>query len=201
MVIAMKFFEMTHNSPFEPKWVLAVKIHPTSSVIHWHCPMCGRAENVPSGSFDVNVEGGSSFPDFLGCGAYPLLIVSERVVTAWEKGGITTFRSFPVGISSISESLVQRASAPKYFRIEVSGECRIDFAASGAAIKTICSRCGEIETDVPYIKSFSILSGSWDGSPLFRDYRYFPRITFCSDKAKQIADAEHFSNVRFQVLS
>src|SRR5438045_2091664 len=111
----MRFFKFNHNSSQDRQWALAVSIHATSHEVAWHCPLCGRAAKYPSGSFDLSIEGGSSFPDFLGCGAYPLLIVSERVVTAWEKGGITTFRAFPVGISSISESQVQRASAPKYF--------------------------------------------------------------------------------------
>src|SRR5262245_50566896 len=134
----MQFYKFSSNSAIERKWTFAVYIHSTSPNIHWRCTACGRAAEYPSGSFDVTVEGGSGFPDILGCGSYPFLIVSESVVTGWEKCGITTFHSYPVNIASVLKSRVRKDEAPHYYRIEVNGECRVNFAASGAAIKTIC---------------------------------------------------------------
>src|SRR5438105_1030015 len=147
--MGMVFYELADNSEYEKKWAFAVSIHPKSHVVKWLCPECGRAAQYPAGSFDVTVEGGSRFPDFLGCGAYPLLIVSERAVSVFKGAGITCFQEYPVGVAAVQESRLRREEAPAYFRIEITGECMIDFAASGATIKTICERCGEIKTQPP----------------------------------------------------
>jgi len=197
----MNFYEFHDNSPFESKWTYAVKIHPTSHAFDWCCTACGRAQETPSGSFMVTVEGGTSYPDFLGCGAYPFLIVSDRVVAAWNKNGINVFRIFSVEVSHVLESQLKLTSAPKYYRVEICGECRVDFAESGASIQSICERCGEITIAIPYIKHFAILEGSWDGNALFRDQRYFPCVNFCTDLVKDICQSEGFSNVRFKALS
>lgn len=197
----MRFFRFSHNSSQEREWARAVSIQPTSHEVAWHCELCGRAANFPSGSFDVKVEGGPWLPDFLGCGSHPLLIVSERVVSGWETRGIRSFRAFPVGISAVSESRVQLNSSLRYYRIQISGECRVNFLASGATITSICKLCGEVRTDVPYIRDYALLAGSWDGSPLFRDNRFFPNITFCSEEAKKIAEAERFTNIRFEPVA
>lgn len=197
----MRFFKFNHNNSQERQWARATSVQPKSHQIAWQCSTCGRAAKYPSGIFDVTVEGGPLFPDFLGCGAYPFLIVSERVVRGWEQCGITSFRAIPVGITNGSGGHPGMLAPPKYYRIEVTGECRIDFTASGAVIKSICGRCGEMETDVPYIKTYYILEGSWDGSPLFRDHRFFPMVTFCTAEAKDLALNEHYTNLRFQPVT
>jgi predicted RNA-binding Zn-ribbon protein involved in translation (DUF1610 family) len=196
----MLFYEFTDNSPYEKKWVFAPSIHPKSHVVKWSCPECGRAAQYPAGAFDVTVEGGSSFPDVLGCGAYPLLIVSERVLSVLKGAGICCFQYYPVGVTAVQESRVRRDEAPAYFRVEIAGECMIDFAGSGAAIKSVCARCGEVKTQPPMIRRFTIVEGSWDGCDLFRDRRYFPRVSFCTQKFVDLAKANGLTNCRFQQM-
>jgi hypothetical protein len=80
--------------------------------VTWLCPECERAAHYPAGAFDVTVEGGSGFPDILGCGAYPLRILSERAMSVLKGAGIACFQEYPVGVSAIQESRVRREEAP-----------------------------------------------------------------------------------------
>jgi hypothetical protein len=196
----MPFYEFGDNSPYEKNWVVAARIHPKSHLVKWICPECGRAAQYPAGSFDVTVERGSEFPDILGCGACPLLILSERVVTALKGAGVSCFHSSPVGIAAIQESRALLQDAPDYFRLEISGECMIDIAGSGATIKRICGRCGEISVDPPVTREFKIIEGSWDGCVLFHDRRYFPRVPFCTQKLIDLATANGFTNFTFRKM-
>ncbi len=103
----MEFYEFTDGSPCEKRWTFAVSIHPRSPVVQWYCEECGSAANYPSGAFDVTVEGGSEFPDVLGSGQYPLLILSERFVSVLKAANIFCFQEHRVGVAKVSESPLQ----------------------------------------------------------------------------------------------
>jgi len=194
----MIFYEFSDNSVFEKEWTFAVSIQPRSHVVNWRCAECSRAAQFPAGGFDVTLEGGSKFPDFLGCGAYPLLIASERVVAAFEDSGITCFQKYTVGVADVQESQLRREDAPAYFRLEITGECMIDFAASGATIKSVCNHCGELKAQPPVIRRFGIVEGSWDGCDIFRDRRYFARVCFATPRVVELAKELHLTNCRFE---
>jgi hypothetical protein len=164
-------------------------------MIQWKCLRCGRAASYPSGAFEVMLEGGSGFPDFLGCGAYPFLIVSERVITALRAAGVT-FQQHGVSVKSIRDSQLQLADAPTYFRIEATGQCWINLAASGIQIQGICEECGELQTRPPLIRRFTLLEGSWDGSDLCHDPRYFSRVYFASQRIADLSSNLKFTNCR-----
>lgn len=195
----MAFYRLRNNSAHERSWMYAVSIRPTSPLVDWYCLDCGHSASYPSGSFDVVLEGGADYPDLLQCGAYPLLIVSDRVLEAWREAGIRSFQEYPVGIDSV-ESVPQNPKPPRYYRVEITGTCMIDFSASGAAIKKHCRRCGEIETDPMVIPRFHVLEGSWDSQDLFRDQRYFPRVSFCTQKLVDVVRAHSLTNFRFDRL-
>lgn len=193
----MRFYEFTDHSPYEKEWTIAISIHPHSPIVKWACPACRRADQYPSGAFGVTVEGGNAFPDLLGCGAYPLLILSERMISVLQDAGIDCFKKYPVSIESIRESSVQRQDAPNYFRVEITGECKIDFFASGMTITNICAHCGRIDVEPLMIPRFAILQGSWDGCDLFRDQRYFPRVTFCTERLVDLVKENGLTNCEF----
>ncbi len=197
----MLFYELAHNSAYQKKWTFAASIHPKSHVLEWHCPECGRAATYPAGAFDVTIEGGSAFPDFLGCGAYPLLIVSGRVVSAFKAAGIECFQGHAVGIAGVRETHLRCEDAPAYFRIEIAGECMIDFAASGATLERICPRCGEVKFQPPVIRQFAIIDGSWDGCDLFRDHRYFPRVSFTTKRVADLVRTHALTNCRLERMA
>jgi hypothetical protein len=193
-------FEIGDDSCSKLHWTRAPSVHPTSEVIQWSCDICGRATTYPSGSFDLTVEGGSAFPDCLLCGFYPFFVVSERVAVAAKSSGISSFTEFPVRVVNCLETDLVVADAPKYFRIEVTGECKVDLFTSGARVKGVCSRCGAITIERPGKRRFRLLQGSWDGCDLFRDVRLFPRVIFCTQKVVSLVQTAGYTNFRFDPI-
>ncbi len=174
----MRIYQLLDNTSFERQWTTAITILARSRAIRWRCPDCGCAANYPSGSFDVTIEEGREYPDLLLCGAYPLLIVSARVLSAWRMHGFGPLVSYPVRVVEALDTALSPNKAPDYFRVEVFGSIKVDVPASGGAIKNICPRCGEFETDPLLVQKFAFFPGSWDGSALFRDERFYPLRNF-----------------------
>jgi hypothetical protein len=193
----MVYHRFSDNSPYETKWVYATSIHPKSHVVKWACSECGRGAEYPAGAFDVTVEGGSAFPDVFGCGEYPLLILSQRAVSVFKTAGITCFHEYPVRVAGKQASRAKIEDAPSYTRIEIMGECIVDLAESGYTIKSICERCGILETQPSIGRPFTIINGSWDGSDLFRDRRHFPRVALCTQIIVELAKASGLTNCLF----
>jgi hypothetical protein len=196
----MIFHKLRPNTSYERQWTSAVSIHPRSRSVEWTCPECGTYARYPAGSFDVTIEGGTAYPDFLSCGAYPLLIVSGRVIESWTRHGIGPFTKYPVGVATALETQLLPRDAPEYFRVEIAGEIKVDVSQSGASFTRFCRRCGGFMTDPMLVKAFAFFPGSWDGSPLFRDHRLFPRVTFCTEFVQQVSEAEKLTNVCFKEM-
>lgn len=194
------FYRLGHNTAYEREWTYAVSIHPRSHVIKWSCPDCGRAASYPAGAFDVTIEEGTAYPDILQCGAFPLLIVSERVFAAWADHGIGPITTSPVGVVAANETNLLPKDAPPYFRVEVVGHAKVDVPGSGGLITGFCPRCGGFATKPTTIKQFSFLEGSWDGSPIFRDHRQFPSVIFCTDAVVELAKSEGHTNFSFREM-
>lgn len=197
----MQCYTLSDNTSHERQWTTAVKLHPRSRMIKWSCPDCGARASYPTGACDVTIEGGYAYPDFLGCGAYPLLICSERVIAAWERHGLGPFIKFPVGVVGTLDTTLQRDEAPQYFRVEVCGEVMVDVPGSGGTFSRFCTRCGRFMTNPKIIRKFVFHQGSWDGSSIFRDHRLFPRLIFCIESVKQLFEAECFTNFRFEEMA
>src|SRR6266508_5822856 len=138
----LKLFQMRDNTSLSRGWLYAWSIHPRSPLISNFCGQCGRGSEIPSGEFDVDLEGGPKFPDILKCGEYPFLIVSERVVTDWRDAGITCFDAYKVSVASLKSKKARSAVPPCYFRIEITGTCVVDTKGSGIPISRRCSKCG-----------------------------------------------------------
>jgi hypothetical protein len=203
MTTTPAFYRVSHNSSYTRGFTWAATIVPRSEVIRRVCPEQGVAVSYPSGEFDVVVEGGNSYPDVLGCGQYPFLIVSEPVVDAWRDAGVSSFTSYLVQVDDVhsrSPKLL-RAIPPRYYRIEIDGRCEIDMAASGLEILRYAPECHYIVTEPRQANGFRLLDGSWDGSPLFRDQFRYPRESFCTQAIKDIAQAKRFTNFRFEPLA
>jgi hypothetical protein len=196
----MSFYVLGDNTFSERRWTTAVSIHPRSHVVRWACPDCGRAETYPAGSFDATIEGGAAYPDILLCGAFPLLIVSESVVSSWNQNGIGPIVTYPVGIAAAINTELSVEESPQYFRVEVVGEAKVDIPASGGDVTEFCVRCGGFRTEPMLIRRKALLEGSWDGSPLFRDHCFYPSVIFCTDVVKKLAESENHTNFRFNEL-
>ncbi len=180
----------------------AMSIHPMSQVIHHACSTCKTVEDRPSGAFDVTVEGGTKYPDVLGCGAFPFLIVSQAVISAWYEAAITSFHTYPVGVAEVKSRRLRDTIPPKYFRVEINGRCKIDSVASNIPVVRICPECGRvIEKPVyPFAHTHQMVPGSWDGSPLFRDAEFYPTLHFCTELVFHLASRHRFTNFRFEPM-
>ncbi len=193
------FYLFRDNSSFNPQFTWAASILARSPMIEWECPECGRVRSYPSGSFDVVVEGGNTYPDVLGCGAYPFLIVSESVIRAWDLERATSFHTYAVSVADVQSESLKDLPPPKYFRVEIDGRCRVDLEATGIKVEQVCSMCKAMKRPLNYIRKFHLLSGSWDGSSLFRDADFFPRVNFCTEQIRKLTAKYELTNFRFDL--
>lgn len=200
MKIETAKYEFAHNSSYTRGFTWAASIIPRSEVVRRVCPECRAMESHPEGAFDVIVEGGTKYPDVLGCGAYPFLIVSRRVIDAWFGSGITSFHTFPVGIAKIRSKKLMDVVPPSYFRVEIDGRCRIDLADSGLRVVRSCPKCHHLWTDPMVPSGFQMVPSSWDGSALFRDEVLYPRVSFCTEAVLTLAREYKLTNFRFEPM-
>lgn len=196
------FYRFSNNTFHGRGFTWAASIYPRSEMIDRFCSECGAVENYPSGAFDVLVEGGSKYPDILGCGAYPFLIVTEPVVMAWQKEGITCFHTYPVGIAKVKSRKLQGVLPPRYLRVEIDGRCKIDLTASGVDVIRICPECHRVieRPKYPFEHGYRMETGSWDGCALFRDPILYPRVSFCTHAILELARQHRFTNFRFELM-
>ncbi|HWS87602.1 MAG TPA: hypothetical protein VN282_11600 [Pyrinomonadaceae bacterium] len=173
-------------------------------------PPCGRC-GVPllglTGDVEVSLRPrkGTAWPDVLGCGDYPLFIVSGRVLKAWREEGIGRpphHRVFVVG--DLPRGL-RGTSPPDYYWLDgarVLG-ARMDFGASGFVGVRFCGACGNRTDNVaatygrrregrPYV----FVPGSWNGARLFTT-DLSPAKFFCTDELIACARKHGLTNFRF----
>ena len=194
------FYMFSDNSSYNPQFTQAFRIHSKSEMVDRECPEYGVRENYPSGAFDVSVEGASQYPDVLGCGAYPLLIVSQAVIDDWKEAGIHAFHTYPVGIAKVDSKVLRSVPAPAYFRVEIDGRCQIDLEASGLRVLRYAPECHYLATEPMVSSGFKMVSGSWDGSPIFRDADLYPSVSFCTELILELAGKHKHINFRFEPM-
>lgn len=202
MKLTESFYKFRDNSSYTRGYTWAASIIPQSEIYHRECAECGVVEHYPTGAFGVIVEGGTKYPDLLGCGAYPFLIVSQKVITAWQQAEITAFHTYPVSIALVKARKLQGVAQPQYFRVEIDGRCEIDLVASGVQLIRLCPECGRVieQPTMAHERSYRMKTGSWDGSPIFRDPILYPRINFCTARMLEVAREHRFTNVRFEPM-
>jgi hypothetical protein len=196
------FFYFSDNSHYTRGFVWAWDIYPRSEIYHKKCQMCGSIAWYPLGEFDVLLEGGSKFPDILGCGAYPFLILSDRVINALIEANISSFHTYKVGIRDLKSKSkrIYMEIPPSYNRVEIDGVCQIDLEKSGIEIISYCPECHHMDTRPFVEEGFKIVPGSWNGSDLFRDPVLYPRVNFCTKKLIDMAHQYKFTNFRFEYM-
>lgn len=194
------FLKLSDNTYSFAKFPWAVKIVPGSKMIYNLCRECGVVQSYPSGGFGVTLEGGHTYPDFLGCGAYPFMILSRRVLDDWAREGISNYKVYSVEIVSTDSAKLAEKRPPEYYRVELDGRCQIDLAASGLEVVKHCWECGYLQTRPALADGFQIVPNTWDGSELFRDTIHYPRVTFCTQRVMEIAREHQHTNFRFELM-
>ena len=132
------------------------------------CSCGSRYKKKAFKAIDVIIEGKGSYPDFLFCGHYPLLIVSDKVLNLWNENEVSGFQSYPVRIFRAG-CLETPQTEASYHNIVITGRNSLDFEQMGISIVSQCPKCGYTkynkrtwEFGQPIIKD-----GAWDGSDLF----------------------------------
>jgi hypothetical protein len=196
------FYTFSDNSFYTRRFPWAMSIYPQSKMINIECPKCEVVEKYPSGEFDMLLEGGGKYPDVLGCGAYPFLILSDKVIDAVREANITCFHTYKVGIKELKSRSknIYLETPPQYYRVEIDGACQVDLEKSGIKVISYCPECHYLNTRPFVPEGYKMVSGSWDGSDLFRDPVLYPRVSFCTKKLMDIAHHYKFTNFRFEYM-
>ena len=150
-------------------------------------------------------QGGKKWPDILGCGsAPPLFFISERLVLSLQGIGAPLGRITEMPIVEINAKALLSESAPRYFVVETKPGIEVDLVATGfkvdASGKAILN-----PPPNPWPSRHKYRLDSWNGSDLFA-YRHFgptdgPYLDmFCSERIKELAEREGWTNVRFKPI-
>lgn len=198
------FYSMSHDghASSATPWIRRVVcgLAPVSE-----CLVCRGIATPPIGSpmmVVVDRREVRRWPDVLPCGDYPILVVSERVLTAWAADGLGTF---PVSPVTLAESPVG-VPAPPYFALrgeEMLG-ARLDFEASGYVDVRWCPSCERRldDTSATYTRQRSRVFGdvfvpsSWNGAHVFTT-DLSPTAFFCTRAVFECAGRHRLMNFRF----
>lgn len=171
------------------------------------CEVCGASTRRPVGDLAVTLEAkGTMWPDALGCGAYPLLILSNRALDALKEASVETGTCNSVILTGTLPAALTSIPAPEYYWI--NGEnlrgASLDFEASGFVGVAFCAGCGRRTEDVgkTYDRRHSrrfpykFREGSWNGLSLFTT-DLSPAFFFCTEVVLECAKKNRLTNFRF----
>ena len=176
----------------------------------YYCKSENRVLSYASGDMGALLEynKGTKWPDVLGCGAYPFLIVSEKVIECWARENIGTFPVHRVRIASPLPKRLTGTTPPEYFWIDGSKlrGALIDFEASGFVDVRFCAECGTRSNSIqgtfkrPYAQgaefSYVYRENTWNGLNLFTT-DISDTAFFCTEVIVEVARKYKLTNFRF----
>jgi DNA-directed RNA polymerase subunit RPC12/RpoP len=178
------------------RWAWGVGYRPRLGDLGVPCDVCGNGELFPGvypeQPLGIIVEDGSAYPDCLGCGGGPLLIVSQAVTEDWEEHEVTGWRKFPMTVKSARGEAISLLRPPQYYHIQVLGRCELDLAAMQVELVYRCPKCEyrrfrQLHPDRLIAQHpFVIVEGSWDETDLFQSDLY-PGVYFCTARVLELA--------------
>lgn len=176
--------------------------------ICYACAKDGRRIERPVGEVEVLLQQGKGvrWPDVLGCGAWPLFIVSRRVLVDWANAGVQGVVAHPVRIMDPIPKKLRGAPVPDYVWLDgckMHG-ANLDFEASGFVDVRFCEECGTRlqDSQATYDRQHSgtwpmvIVGGSWNGADVFTT-DLSPAAFFCTEKVVRCAKEHKHTNVKF----
>jgi hypothetical protein len=140
----------------------------------------------------VQVIGSASeWPDVIGCEHFTEhpIMVSQRVVTAFQQHGITGCQPKAVEVIKKASRRLDVRTAPQYYFLEVTG--RIGVTVPGYTERN------EVEPDLA-----GKLAKAWDGPDVFGEppSELGRWALFCSEKVFELARTQRWTNCGFQPL-
>jgi hypothetical protein len=172
------------------------------------CRRCGAVLGDPTGVLEGALEPrkGSRWPDVTGCGEYPLLIFSVRVVTAWEKERLGRLPRHRVKLLRPFPKRLEHTRPPHYYwaRGDKLKGALLDFKGSGFIGVKFCPKCGVRSDNIEktYDRQHSAIwplvfrKGTWTGLNLFTT-DLSPTAFFCTEKLVECAAKHKLTNFRF----
>ncbi len=201
----MIFYEFGHNSFCTRGYTWAYSLKPLPAELKLRCDKCTAGLPLyPKHQIGLVVEGGVKYPDILGCGAFPFLIVSQNVIDDWENAGITGYEKYEANIVEAKGKRIRDLEPPQYYHINITGRAQYDMDAMGFRCEVVCNYCGHTrfidsnnEMDIP--SPTIIKEGSWDGSDMFAA-DITPGRSFCTEKILFLTGMNERTNCRFVPL-
>jgi hypothetical protein len=202
-----EFFSVSHNGfenrgfPWARSIISGLKDRPT-------CSTCGVISDYPSGDLLVRLEKKKArfWPDALGCGAWPVFIVSARVLEVWESNGVEVPSVGRVYIAPPAAPGLVLEDAPAYHWIDGEAllDTKLDFDASGFVGVEFCPECGRRTDDVratydrrrSAVWPYAIREETWGRRALFTT-DLSPAAFFCTRKLVDLASEFKLTNFRF----
>ena len=172
-----------------------------NDVFFTDCPECER-NRFNEDNEDLSliiIQGKRKLPDYLLCGHWPIKIVSQRVIDAWQKHGVTGYTSFPIQ-KLLDKKMEQVHHDVQYHVVKVTGRVELDFEKMGVRIVEQCDTCGVVRYDKDlWCWKFKFFKDyTYDGSDLFAA-KHFEYTPYCTKKILEITHREKFTNFGFRL--
>lgn len=202
----MSFYSVSHNT-FHTRgfpWINSIR---AGLVAGPACKVCGASPRAPHGDLEVTLDPkkGREWPDILGCGAYPLFVISGAAAAAWREGNIGEFPRNRIEIVGARPKQLE-SPPPDYYWVDGSEMlgALLDFESSGFVGVKFCPECRARTEDVgaTYERQASarwplvFIRGSWGGAKLFTT-DLSPAHFFCTDEVLECAKKYRLTNFRF----
>jgi hypothetical protein len=196
------FFQFHSNVAYRSRFVWAYSLTPRLDTIWQRCDVCNIGHVFPDWYPEIplaaTVDKKRKYPDILGCGAWPLRIVSQAVLDDWTAVGVKGYETFPLEVRGEAGS--PRLDAPAYYHLKITGRCELDTDAMGIKILFRCPKCRYKNVEPIWPVDPIIKRDTWDGSDLFSS-DLFPMQTFCTEAVRALTNKNRRTNFRFESLS
>ena len=202
------FFSISDSS-FENKRFPWIKSISTGLEVGSRCGGCGAVSERPLGNLVAKLERNKAncWPDVLGCGSYPLFIVSDRVLEDWNNDGVSNV-SVGGGLTFVRPLTdhLKNAQQPRYYWLDgmkMFG-ARMDFETSGFVDVRFCPVCGRRTDNIAAtyqrqhsaVSPYTFFDGSWSGARIFTS-DLSPTAFFCTQDLISCATRNRHTNFRF----
>jgi len=204
-----RFFSVGHNSLSKRgfPWIQQLGKGFREFYLCKQCP-AERSIMYAAGPVEAfcDLNKGVRWPDVIGCGHFPFLIMSERALRAFAAEGIGKFPQHAVLIQSPLPKRLALRPAPRYFWLDgqkMRGAL-LDFDASGFVGVQFCPECGTRTDNISAtfqrqhsrVYPYAFRSDTWNGSHLFTtDLSHC--AFFCTEALAQCARKHQLTNFRF----
>ncbi len=203
----MQFYTVSDNSFAKHSfpWVMSI-----TQGLHYlpRCRACGREDVATEDALAVRLlpQKGNKWPDVLGCGAFPLLIISSLVVDGFKRESFGNLPLKRIILDGELPAKLKQQAPPEYFCLEGARlrGAELDAEASGFVGVTRCGVCVSLVHDGAATRSkqranrspLVIAPHSWRGLNLFTT-ELNPYYFFGTEELVRLARRYTLTNFRF----